>query len=382
MGPLAGKRIIEMGGIGPAPVCGMMLADMGAEVILIERKADPVNRTGMLENANAKIMNRGKKSIAIDLKAQGAIDIMLRLLRDADGLIEAFRPGVMERLGLGPNACLDANPRLAYGRMTGWGQDGPLSQAAGHDINYVALSGALWYGGRADSPPTVPPTLVGDIAGGSMLLAVGMLAAMLNAQSTGKGQVVDAAISDGSAAATSLLYALFQNGQWSPQRQDNPLDGASHWYDTYETADGKYVSVGSIEPQFYALLLEKLGLADDPDFANQYDKQRWPELKRRFVELFRAKTRAEWCDLMEGTDICFAPVLDFDDAPEHPHNLARGTFTEVAGVKQPAPAPRFSETRSEIASAPPDLGQDTDSVLAAAGYSEAQLTNLRGQGVI
>ena len=382
MGPLAGKRIIEMGGIGPAPVCGMMLADMGAEVILIERKADPVNRTGMLENANAKIMNRGKKSIAIDLKAEGAIDIVLRLLRDADGLIEAFRPGVMERLGLGPEACLDANRRLVYGRMTGWGQDGPLSQAAGHDINYVALSGALWYGGRADSPPTVPPTLVGDIAGGSMLLAVGMLAAMLNAQTTGKGQVVDAAISDGSAAATSLLYALFQNGQWSPQRQDNPLDGASHWYDTYETADGKYVSVGSIEPQFYALLLEKLGLADDADFANQYDKQRWPELKQRFAELFRAKTRAEWCELMEGTDICFAPVLDFDEAPEHPHNLARGTFTEVAGVKQPAPAPRFSETRSEIVSAPPDLGQDTDSVLAAADYSEVQLASLREQGVI
>jgi alpha-methylacyl-CoA racemase len=382
MGPLAGKRIIEMGGIGPAPVCGMMLADMGAEVILIERKADPVNRTGMLENANAKIMNRGKKSLAIDLKGEGATDVVLRLLRDADGLIEAFRPGVMERLGLGPEACLDANPRLAYGRMTGWGQDGPLSQAAGHDINYVALSGALWYGGRADSPPTVPPTLVGDIAGGSMLLAVGMLAAMLCAQTTGKGQVVDAAISDGSAAATSLLYALFQNGQWSAQRQDNPLDGAAHWYDTYETADGKYVSVGSIEPQFYALLLEQLGLADDPDFADQYDKQRWPELKQRFAELFRAKTRAEWCDLMEGTDICFAPVLDFDEAPEHPHNLARGTFTEVAGVKQPAPAPIFSETRSEIASAPPDLGQDTDSVLAAAGYSDAQLANLREQGVI
>jgi alpha-methylacyl-CoA racemase len=382
MGPLAGKRIIEMGGIGPAPVCGMMLADMGAEVILIERKADPVNRTGMLENANAKIMNRGKKSIAIDLKGEGATDIVLRLLRDADGLIEAFRPGVMERLGLGPGACLEANPRLAYGRMTGWGQNGPLSQAAGHDINYVALSGALWYSGRSDSPPIVPPTLVGDMAGGSMLLAVGMLAAMLNAQTTGKGQVVDAAISDGSAAATSLLYALFQNGQWSPQRQDNPLDGAAHWYDTYETADGKYVSVGSIEPQFYALLLAKLGLADDPDFSNQYDKQRWPELKQKFAELFRAKTRAEWCDLMEGTDICFAPVLDFDEAPEHPHNRARGTFTEVAGVKQPAPAPHFSETRSEIASAPPDLGQDTDSVLLSAGYSEAQLANLREQGVI
>ncbi len=382
MGPLAGKRIIEMGGIGPAPVCGMMLADMGAEVILIERKADPVNRTGMLENANAKIMNRGKKSIAIDLKGEGATDIVLRLLRDADGLIEAFRPGVMERLGLGPEACLEANPRLAYGRMTGWGQNGPLAQAAGHDINYVALSGALWYGGRADSPPIVPPTLVGDIAGGSMLLAVGMLAAMLNAQSTGKGQVIDAAISDGSAAATSLLYALFQNGQWSPQRQDNPLDGASHWYDTYETADGKYVSVGSIEPQFYALLLEKLGLANDPDFAHQYDKLRWPNLKQRFAELFRTKTRAQWCDLMEGTDICFAPVLDFDEAPEHPHNRARGTFTEVAGVKQPAPAPHFSETRSEIASAPPDLGQDTDKVLLSAGYSEAQLANLREQGVI
>jgi alpha-methylacyl-CoA racemase len=382
MGPLAGKRIIEMGGIGPAPVCGMMLADMGAEVILIERKADPVNRTGMLENANAKIMNRGKKSVAIDLKGEGATDVVLRLLCDADGLIEAFRPGVMERLGLGPEACLEANPRLAYGRMTGWGQNGPLSHAAGHDINYVALSGALWYGGRADSPPIVPPTLVGDIAGGSMLLAVGMLAAMLNAQATGKGQVVDAAISDGSAAATSLLYALFQNGQWSAQRQDNPLDGASHWYDTYETADGKYVSIGSIEPQFYALLLEKLGLADDPDFANQYDRQRWPDLKQRFAELFRAKTRAQWCDLMEGTDICFAPVLDFDEAPEHPHNKARGTFTEVAGVQQPAPAPHFSETRSEIASAPPDLGQDTENVLLGAGFSEAQLASLQEQGVI
>ncbi|MCO4809999.1 MAG: CoA transferase [Gammaproteobacteria bacterium] len=382
MGPLAGKRIIEMGGIGPAPVCGMMLADMGAEVILIERKAQPANRTGMLENANAKIMNRGKKSIAIDLKSDGAADIVLQLLRDADGLIEAFRPGVMERLGLGPEACLDANPRLVYGRMTGWGQHGPLSRAAGHDINYVALSGGLWYGGRADSPPTVPPTLVGDIAGGSMLLAVGVLAAMLNAQTTGIGQVVDAAISDGSAAATSLLYALFQNGQWSPQRQDNALDGASHWYDTYETADGKYVSIGSIEPQFYALLLEKLGLADDPDFAHQYDKQRWPKLKQKFADLFLAKTRAKWCELMEGTDVCFAPVLDFDEAPEHPHNVARGAFTEVAGVKQPAPAPHFSATRSEIASAPPDPGQDTDSVLSGAGYSEAQLAKLREQEVI
>lgn len=382
MGPLAGKRIIEMGGIGPAPVCGMMLADMGAEVILVERQADASRLPGMLENANTTIMNRGKKSIALDLKSDGAVDLVLRLLRDADGLIEAFRPGVMERLGLGPGICLEANPALVYGRMTGWGQDGPLSQAAGHDINYVALSGALWYGGRADSPPTVPPTLVGDIAGGSMLLTVGMLAGMLNAQVTGKGQVVDAAICDGSAAATTLLYALFQNGQWTSQRQDNLLDGASHWYDTYETADRKFVSIGAIEPQFYAQLLETLGLADDPDFERQYDREKWPALKRRFTEIFKSKTRAEWCGLMEGTDICFAPVLDFDEAPRHPHNAARGTFTQVEGVTQPAPAPRFSATRSEIASGPPAVGQHTDLVLGELGCSAEQIESLREQGTI
>ena len=382
MGPLAGKRIIEMGGIGPAPVCGMMLADMGAEVVLVERKADAGRLPGMLENANATIMNRGKKSIALDLKSEGAVDLVLRLLRDADGLIEAFRPGVMERLGLGPEICLDNNPALVYGRMTGWGQDGPLSQAAGHDINYVALSGALWYGGRADSPPTVPPTLVGDIAGGSMLLTVGMLAGMLNAQVTGTGQVVDAAICDGSAAATTLLYALFQNGQWTSRRQDNLLDGASHWYDTYETADEKYVSIGAIEPQFYAQLLETLGLAEDPDFERQYDRQSWPALKRRFTETFKSKTRAEWCELMEGTDICFAPVLDFDEAPRHPHNVARGTFTSVEGVTQPAPAPRFSATRSEIASGPPAVGQHTDAVLGELGCSAEQIASLRERGTI
>jgi len=382
MGPLAGKRIIEMGGIGPAPVCGMMLADMGAEVILVERKVDADRPAGMLENANATIMNRGKKSLAIDLKKDGAVDIVLRLLRDADGLIEAFRPGVMERLGLGPDVCLENNPALVYGRMTGWGQHGPLSQAAGHDINYVALSGALWYGGRADSPPTVPPTLVGDIAGGSMLLTVGMLAGMLNAQGTGKGQVVDAAICDGSAAATTLLYALYQAGQWTPQRQDNLLDGASHWYDTYETADGKYVSVGAIEPQFYAQLLTVLGLSDDPDFDRQYDKQSWPALKQRFTEIFKSRTRAEWCELMEGTDACFAPVLDFDEAARHPHNLARDTFTRVEGVTQPAPAPRFSATRSEIASGPPAVGQHTEAVLREIGCSAEQLASLREQGTI
>jgi alpha-methylacyl-CoA racemase len=382
----------------------MLLADMGAEVTVIDRPA--TSNPSALVLANAAIMNRGKKSIALDLKMEGGRDVVLRLLENANGLIEGFRPGVMERLGLGPGDCLEVNPRLVYGRMTGWGQAGPLSQVAGHDLNYVALSGALWYGGRADSPPTVPPTLVGDMGGGAMLLAIGMLAAMMNAQETGKGQVVDAAMIDGSALSTTLaqetgkgqvvdaamidgsalsttlLYALFQSGNWTLNRQDNFLDGAAYWYDTYECADGKYVSIGSIEPEFHALLLEKLGLEDDPDFAQQYKKDRWPELKARFVDIFKTKTRDEWCALLEGSDVCFAPVLDFAEAPRHPHNRARGVFTKVAGVTQPAPAPRFSETPSEIGSAPPESGEHTAEILAAAGYSEQELGRLRAMNII
>lgn len=380
MGPLAGKKIIEIAGLGPGPVCGMLLADMGAEVILVDRRA--TSNPSALALANAAIMNRGKKSIALDLKTEGGRDVALRLLRDANGLIEGFRPGVMERLGLGPDDCLEANPRLVYGRMTGWGQAGPLSQVAGHDLNYVALSGALWYGGRSDSPPIVPPTLVGDMGGGAMLLAIGMLAAMLNAQETGKGQVVDAAMIDGSALSTTLLYALFQSGNWTLNRQDNFLDGAAYWYDTYECADGKYVSIGSIEPEFHALLLEKLGLEGDPEFAQQYNRDCWPALKTRFADIFKTKTRDEWCALMEGSDVCFAPVLDFAEAPLHPHNRARGVFTKVAGVTQPAPAPRFSETPSEIGSAPPESGQHTADILAAAGYSEEELERLRAMSII
>jgi len=380
MGPLAGKKIIEIAGLGPGPVCGMLLADMGAELTLVERKSSA--NSSALEAANATIMNRGKQSIALDLKQESAREVVLRLLERADGLIEGFRPGVMERLGLGPDVCFEANPGLVYGRMTGWGQEGPLAQVAGHDINYVALSGALWYGGRSDSPPTVPPTLVGDFGGGAMLLAIGMLAAMLNAKETGKGQVVDAAMADGSALSTTLLYALFKCDQWTPNRQDNFLDGAAYWYDTYECADGKFVSVGAIEPDFHALLLQKLGLQDDPDFGQQYEKKRWPELKRRFADIFRSRTRDEWCELLEGTDTCFAPVLDFDEAPRHPHNEARGTFTEVAGVTQPAPAPRFSETGSRIASPPPLVGQHTESILAAAGYAADDLAALRETGAI
>ena len=380
MGPLAGKKIVEIAGLGPGPVCGMLLADMGAEVTVIDRPA--TSNPSALALANVAIMNRGKKSIALDLKMEGGRDVVLRLLENANGLIEGFRPGVMERLGLGPGDCLEVNPRLVYGRMTGWGQAGPLSQVAGHDLNYVALSGALWYGGRADSPPTVPPTLVGDMGGGAMLLAIGMLAAMMNAQETGKGQVVDAAMIDGSALSTTLLYALFQSGNWTLNRQDNFLDGAAYWYDTYECADGKYVSIGSIEPEFHALLLEKLGLEDDPDFAQQYKKDRWPELKARFVDIFKTKTRDEWRALLEGSDVCFAPVLDFAEAPRHPHNRARGVFTKVAGVTQPAPAPRFSETPSEIGSAPPESGEHTAEILAAAGYSEQELGRLRAMNII
>lgn len=382
MGPLAGKRIIEFGGIGPGPFCGMLFADMGAELVVIDRTRDKDDESGLTPKPEFALVNRGKKSIALDLKQPGAADVVLRLLQDADGLIEGFRPGVMERLGLGPDTCLAANPGLIYGRMTGWGQHGPLSHAAGHDLNYIALSGALYYGGRSDSPPTAPATLVGDIGGGAMMLAVGMLAALVNAQTTGKGQVVDAAVTDGSALATSLLYGLFKEGQWSGDRQSNLLDTGSHWYDCYECADGKFVSVGALEPEFYALLLEKLGLGNDPDLTGQYDRKRWPELKRCFAETFKARTRQEWCDLLEGSDVCFAPVLDFDEAPQHPHNRSRQTFTSVADIVQPAPAPRFSETVSEVSSPPPKPGQHTRSVLGLAGYSEEELAVLREQAVI
>jgi len=382
MGPLAGKRIVEIGGIGPGPFCGMLFADMGADVIVIDRKPGAGEESEPTLDPEYAIVNRGKRSIGLDLKQAGAKDVVLRLLANADGLIEGFRPGVMERLGLGPDRCLAANTRLIYGRMTGWGQDGPLSHAAGHDLNYIALSGALYYGGRSDSPPTAPATLVGDIGGGAMMLAVGMLAALVNAQATGAGQVVDAAVTDGSALATSLLYGMFRAGRWRGERQSNLLDAGSHWYDCYECADGKFVSVASLEPRFYAVLLEKLELEKDPDFSEQYDRRRWPELKRRLADIFKTRTRRQWCDLLEGSDACFAPVLDFDEAPEHPHNRERGTFMSIAGIVQPAPAPRFSDTESEVSSPPPSPGQHTDDVLGLAGFSVEELAALREQEVI
>ncbi|MEJ8858282.1 CaiB/BaiF CoA-transferase family protein [Variovorax robiniae] len=335
-GPLQGLRVIEMAGIGPAPFCAMLLADMGADVIRVERpgtKASPHD-----------ILSRGRSILQLDLRAEGATQAMLDAIAKADVLIEGFRPGVMERLGLGPDACHARNPRLVYGRMTGWGQHGPLAHAAGHDINYIAISGALHAIGRNGEAPVPPLNYVGDFGGGAMLLAVGVLGAIYETQRSGKGQVVDAAMTDGAALLSAMMYGFKSEGRWNNNRGENFLDGGAHFYDTYACADGKHVAIGSIEPQFYALLRDRCGLADDPAFDAQMDSARWPLLKLRLADVFRTRTRDEWCALLEGTDACFAPVLDWDEAPAHPHNVARGTFVNVDGVVQPAPAPRFSRT--------------------------------------
>ncbi len=379
MGPLQGTRIIEFAGIGPGPFCGMLLADLGAEVVLVDRKggALPFNAQPKFD-----LTRRGKRSIALDLKQPGAPEVVLRLVEKADGLIEGFRPGVMERLGLGPQACLARNPRLAYGRLTGWGQHGPLANAAGHDINYVSLSGILYHGGHRDSAPAVPPTVVGDVGGGAMFMAVGLLAAILNARTTGRGQVVDAAITDGCALMSTLVQGLRAQHLWADRRQSNALDGGAHWYDCYQCADGEWISVGALEPQFYQLLIEKCGLAGEGLERAQFDVARWPELKQRFDDLFRQKTRAEWCELLEGTDACFAPVLNFAEAAVHPHNRARDVYVEIDGINQPAPAPRFSGTPAEVRSPPAAIGADAGQLLLEAGYSTAEIEALRASGTV
>lgn len=339
-GPLQGLKVIELAGIGPGPFCAMLLADMGAEVVRIARpgtQPDPYD-----------VLTRGRTLLPVDLRAPGAAPAMLAMIERADVLIEGFRPGVMERLGLGPEECLARQPGLVYGRMTGWGQHGPLAQAAGHDINYIAISGALHAIGRPGDAPVPPLNFVGDFGGGAMLLAVGVLSALYETRRSGKGQVIDAAMTDGTALLSAMMYGLKAAGQWSNQRGENLLDGGAHFYDTYACADGKHVAVGAIEPQFYALLRERCGIADDPAFDEQMDAARWPLLKLRIADLFRARTRDEWCALLEGSDACFAPVLDWDEAPRHPHNVARGTFATIDGVVQPAPAPRFSRTPSEL----------------------------------
>ena len=377
MGPLKGVKIIEFGGIGPGPFCGMMLSDMGADVIRVERKSGGLS----LSDYKYDVMTRNRRSIRIDLKKAEGISTVLRMVEKVDALQEGFRPGVMEKLGLGPQVCLELNPRLVYGRMTGWGQGGPLSAAAGHDINYISLSGALHPIGRPGKRPVPPLNLVGDFGGGGMLLAFGMVCALYEAWSSGRGQVVDAAMVDGSATLMAMAYGLRASGFWQDSRGVNIFDGSAHFYDTYETADGKFISLGSVEPQFYALLLQHTGI-NDPDFENQMDKQKWPEFKEKFIKIFKTKTRDEWCEIMEGTDVCFAPVLALDEACKHPHNQARKTFTEIGGVLQPAPAPRFSRTKPEIQGPPPNPGEDTETVLANFDFNADEVKALKVKKVI
>lgn len=374
VGPLNGLRVIELEGLGPAPFCGMLLADLGADVISIGRVSSPADRS-------AQISERGKRSIALNLKHPEAIEIVLRLCERSDALIEGFRPGVAERLGLGPEVCMARSPRLVYGRMTGWGQTGPLAGAAGHDINYISLSGALHAVGRPGEKPVPPLNLVGDFGGGGMFLAFGVMCAVFEAQRSGVGQVVDVSMVEGSAALMHMMYAMKAQGQWEDARGTNVLDGAAHFYDTYETADGKYVSVGSIEPQFYRLLLELTGV-DAQEFSPQLDRARWPTFKQSLADVFKTKSQDEWCRIMEGTDVCFAPVLSMTDAPRHPHNQARGSFVEIAGVTQPAPAPRFSRSTGGTPSAPRPAGSDTSAVLASIGFSASRIQQLREGGAV
>jgi len=356
MGPLAGIKVIEMAGIGPGPFAGMLLADMGAEVIIVERRKDPSGKR--LPDCS----RRGKKSIVLNLKSEEGVETLLKLVEKADVLFEGFRPGVMERLGLGPQECFAKNPKLVYGRMTGWGQTGPLSKAAGHDINYISITGALHAIGRPNQNPVPPLNLVGDYGGGSMFLVTGILAALIEAGKSGTGQVVDAAMTDGSALLMAMFNSLHAMGMWSTKRAANVLDSGAHFYDTYKTKDNKYISIGSIEPQFYALLIEKAEL-DSTVFGNQLDQSKWPEMKSEIEKVFLTKTRDEWCEIMEGTDVCFAPVLDFMEAQKHHHNVARQTYMEVDGMVQPAPAPRFDRTQSEVQFGSRAAGEDTEEVL-------------------
>ena len=375
MGVLTGVRVVEIAGLGPAPFCGMLLADMGADVVLVER-AGPRGADPLSLGKNA-IVNRGKRSVALDLKDPAAVDAVLRLVDGADALIEGMRPGVMERLGLGPDACLARNPRLVYGRMTGWGQDGPLAQAAGHDINYIALSGALWFAGAPGEPPMAPATLVGDLGGGALYLAMGVLAALLSARGTGVGQVIDAAIVDGSANLMNLLLSAHAAGQQPFERGRGLLDGP-HWYGAYACADGLFVTVGALEPQFNALLFAQLGLADDPDFRNPYDARRWPQLRERLASLFATQPRAHWVSLLEGSDACFAPVLTPREALAHPHLAAREVYGERDGVLQAAPAPRFSATPSSTPGPVPRRGEHAMQILHEAGLDDAAIAALLG----
>ena len=381
-GPLSHLTVIELAGIGPGPFACMMLADLGATVWRVDRLPGPPSRGGLEDlMRNDSIVDRGRRSISLNTKDPRGVEAVLKLVEQADVLIEGFRPGVAEKLGLGPEACRARNPRLVYGRMTGWGQSGPLSQAAGHDINYIALSGALHAMGAADRPPAPPLNLVGDYGGGGMLMVVGVLAACAEAQRSGQGQVVDTAMSDGAALLMSAQYGLMAKGFWQDRRESNFLDGAAHFYGTYACAGGGYVSLGAIEPQFYRQLLTLCGI-EDPAFQNQWDGGEWPALREKLAALFLTRSREQWCDLLEGTDVCFAPVLSMSEAPRHPHNAARGSFVHGEdGVVQPAPAPRFERTPTQLPPLAPVVGADTRALLAQAGYASADIEALCADGV-
>ena len=377
-GPLTGVRVVEFAGIGPGPFCGMMLADMGAQILRIDRTGGdwppPIDPA-------CDFTARGRRSIAIDLKKPGAAALVLELMDTADVLIEGFRPGVMEEIGLGPDTCLARNPRLVYGRMTGWGQSGPLARAAGHDLNYIALSGVLHAIGPPDRPPSVPLNLIGDYGGGGLMLAYGIVCALLHARASGRGQVIDAAMTDGAALLATQIYSMHAARQWSTQRGANLLDGGAHFYRCYRCADGRFIALGAIEPQFHALLLEKLGVEDAAQWQ-QFDPARWPEYHERLEAIFATRTRPQWCEQLEGSDVCFAPVLDFEEAPRHEHNRARGTFIERKGGAQPAPAPRLSLTPPSPGPPAPQRGEHTLDILREVGVAQERIDALLAAGVI
>jgi len=377
MGALSGYKIIELSGIGPGPLCGMLLSDLGAEVIRIDRS----HTTMPQSDPKFDITGRNKKSICLNLKDKDSKDIFFKLIKDADALIEGFRPGVTEKLGIGPDDCLNVNPKLVYGRITGWGQDGPLSQSAGHDINYIALAGALFSIGQKDTKPSIPINLIGDYAGGTMFLAFGVCAALLSVSKTGKGQVVDAAMIDGVSSLLTILYSLSQSGIWNVDKKGtNIFDGGSPFYQVYETKDNKYISVGSLEPQFYQLLMDKLNLGED--FKNQMDISKWPKLIDKLENLFKSKTQNEWNDLLENTDVCYAPVLSINEAREHPHMKARNNFISIEDVVQPTPAPRFSKTNSESPKKAPKLGENNEEILLQLGYTDEDIKSFKERKII
>jgi alpha-methylacyl-CoA racemase len=376
-GPLEGYRVVELAGLGPAPFAAMLLADLGADVVRVDRPnaSTPAGR--------GDVVYRGRRSIAIDVKEPQGREVVLDLAGRADAFIEPFRPGVAERLGIGPDECFDRNRRLVYGRMTGWGQEGPLAARAGHDIDYIALAGALWPLGTEGEPPVPPLNLVGDFGGGGMLLAVGVLAALLETQRSGTGQVVDAAMVDGAALLMTFIWGMREIGVWSDRRSANPLDGAAPYYRSYACADERYVAVGAMEPQFYAALVRLTGLADEAPLPDQLDQSTWPDITDRLARIFRTRSRDEWCELAEGIDACLAPVLDFEEARNHPHNVVRGTFTEVDGVSQPAPAPRFARTPASISGPVALPGEHTDDVLSEWLARDAdEIANLRAAGAV